>query len=242
VPSACSRDRPAQSARRGAFRTTLLETYSTQSGRIRVEERGPERRLLVGGEIQSVYPTDGDWSRLRHEYWARGLPPSLPARSRVLFVGLGGATQVHLLRRHSRPRLITVIERDATVIRIAQEWFGLQAIGGLEILCTDADCALRQLAAARRRFEFIMDDISYAAPIATALGTAEALARLLAPGGRLVLNQHSRADARAVAMALGTTLGRVRLRWVRQETENILIIAERRARAGRSKVGTIDRR
>jgi spermidine synthase len=224
-------------------RKTLLETRSRHSGRIRVEQRGPELRLLVGGEIQSVFVTDGDWSRLRREYWARGLPAALPGRPRVLFVGLGGATQVHLLRQVSRPRLITVIERDATVIRIAQEWFGLKAVGGLELLCADATCALRQMTAARRRFDFIMDDISYAAPVEEAVRTAEALAPLLAPGGRLVLNQHSHSDARAVAVALGAILGRVWIRRVRRDTENLLIVAERRpVRTTRSKAGAVSRR
>jgi spermidine synthase len=184
--------------------------------------------MLVGGEIQSIYPTDGDWTRLQGEYWARALALPPRPRPRVLFVGLGGATQVHLLRRKRRPRLITIVERDAIVIRVAQEWFGLREVGGVEFLCADAAWAIRQLTAARRRFDFIMDDISYAAPVENAIRTAVALAPLLAPAGRLVLNQHAQRAARAIATALSPLFLKIWLRRVRRETENILIFAEAR--------------
>jgi spermidine synthase len=188
--------------------------------------------LLVGGEVQSVYPTDADWSHVEQEYWARALALPLARRPRVLFVGLGGATQVHLIRRQRRPRLITVIERDPVVIRIAEEWFGLGQIGGVEFLFADAARAIRLLRTARRRFDFIMDDISYAVPIADATRTATALADLLAGGGRLVQNQHSHTAARVVAMTLRARLPRVWLRRVRREAENILVFAEAPSRLG----------
>ena len=34
------------------------------------------------------------------------------AAARALFVGLGGGTQVHMLTRLARPKLVTLIERD----------------------------------------------------------------------------------------------------------------------------------
>src|SRR2546428_13681771 len=132
-------------ARSRVARRVIFETRSPLSGRIRVVESGPERRLMIGGEIQSVYFPDGDWSAAEPEYWARALAPAraLRPRPRILLVGLGGGTQVHLLKRYGTPRLITVIERDPIVIGVANEWFGLKSIGALEIRCADAELAIR---------------------------------------------------------------------------------------------------
>ena len=61
------------------------------------------------------------------------------ARPAALLIGLGGGTQVHLLHRLAAPRHITVIERDPVIVRVASEWFGLDRVGGLEIVCADAE-------------------------------------------------------------------------------------------------------
>lgn len=207
---------------------------SPLSGRIRVVQRGRERRLLIGGEIQSVFFPDGDWSAVEREYWARAVPPAahLPGRPRGLLIGLGGGTQAHLLHRTLAPRLITAVERDPVVARVARDWFGLAAGGGLEILCADARTAVRHLALARRRFDYIMDDISYAAPPAEALGLARRLAGLLAPGGVLVLNQHRRPAARALATGIADLLPAPQLVRVRRGAENVLVVARRPALTG----------
>lgn len=207
----------------------LYETRSALSGRIRVVERGRERRLMIGGEIQSVYFPGGDWSPAEREYWARALVPACGLRHppRVLLVGLGGGTQVHLLRRAAGPALITAVEHDPLVIQVARDWFGLEALDRLEILCADAAAAVHQLRRRRRRFDFIMDDISYAAPPARAIRLARSLARLLAPAGTIVLNQHRRPAAQAVAEAVTDLLPSVRLERVRQAVENVLIVARR---------------
>jgi spermidine synthase len=206
----------------------VFEALSPGARRVRVVERGPERRLVIGGEIQSVYFPGGDWSSVEREYWARALAPvRVRTRPRVLLVGLGGGTQVHLLRSMIADAPITAIERDPLITRIAFEWFGLRTLGGpLEILCADAERATAQLARARRRFDFVMDDISYAAGPVDAVRVARGLAGLVARGGVLVLNQHRRPAAEAVAEAVSDLLPRIRLLRVRREAENVLIFAE----------------
>ncbi len=208
---------------------TLFETRSPLSGRIRVVQRGPERRLMMGGETQSVYYPGGDWSPVEREYWAQALAPlrALPPRPRVLLLGLGGGTQVHLVARATESARITVIERDPAVVRVAGDWFGLGAVAGLEILCRDAEAAIRHLALTRRRFDFVMEDISYLAPIADAIRRARSLAALVAPGGVLVLNQHRRPAAQAVGEAISDLLPLARLQRVRRLAENVLVFAGR---------------
>src|SRR2546430_17559924 len=106
-------------ARRRRRGRTVFEAASRASGRIRVIDYRVERRLVVNGEILSVYPLDGDWSRVRREYWWRALAVSaLPRRPSVLLVGLGGGTQIHLLHSLAPPRLITVIQPTPPIVRV----------------------------------------------------------------------------------------------------------------------------
>jgi len=184
-----------------------------------------ERRLVVAGDVLSIYPLDGDWSRLHGEYWWQALAGvDLPPRPRVLLVGLGGGTQVHLLRRLVRPRRITAIERDPEILRVARDWFGLEDVGGIEFLCAEAEAAVQSLAAADRRFDFIMEDAAYAEAPERAVPLARALAGRVAPAGTLVLNRHYRSDARALTKEMRARFEQVTVRRVRREGENALVI------------------
>jgi spermidine synthase len=199
-------------------------TRSAVSGLIRVVETRQERRLLVGDEVCSAVPVDGDWSRLRHEYWWHALAGvSLPPRPSALFVGLGGGTQVHLLHQRARPRLVTVIERDPAVIRIAGRWFGLARLGPFEYLCADALEAATTLARLQRRFDFVMEDAAYGDTPDRSRPLALALPALVAPRGALVINRHRRGDAKELATLLRPRFESVTLRRIRREGENVLI-------------------
>ncbi len=214
----------------------MFEGRTARSGRVRVVDYRAERRLVVAGDILSVYPLDGDWSRVEREYWWRALALA-PARPRgtALLIGLGGGTQVHLLRRLARPRLITIVERDPVIIRVACRWFGLDALGGLEFLCGDAERVVPWLAAAGRRFDFVMEDVAYAEPPERAAPLARMAAALVAPRGHLVVNRHRRGDAHRLAAALRPRFASLRVRRVRRGGENTLICcAGPRRRAGRA--------
>ena len=201
---------------------TVFEAESELSGTIRVVDYRRERRLVVGGDILSVYPLDGNWARVQDEYWWRALTLA-PPRSTALLIGLGGGTQVHLLRQLSRPRLVTVIERDPVILRVACRWFGLDAVGGLEFLCGDAEQVVPALAAAGRTFDFVMEDAAYAEPPERAVPLARAVVPLVAEGGRLVINRHRRGDAHRLVGAMRRRFRHVRLRLVRRGGENVLI-------------------
>jgi spermidine synthase len=207
---------------------TVFETKSGISGRIRVLEDSRERRLVVAGDTLSTYPLNGDWSRIEREYWWKALEGvDVPPRPSVLMVGLGGGTQIHLLRRISKPRRITVIERDAAIVEIAREWFGLDAVPGLELCCGDAAVILPGLARLDRRFDFIMEDAAYGLEVDGAIDLARALAALVSPRGTLVLNRHWRHDAKAVRDTLASWFREISMRRVKREGENVLIYCAR---------------
>jgi hypothetical protein len=208
---------------------TVFEAESPLSGRVRVIDHGRERRLVVAGDILSIYPLDGDWAALQSEYWGQALAAlDLPPRPSALLVGLGGGTQVHLLDARVRPRLITVVERDPVIMQVALEWFGLREAGPLECYCGDATEVARTLARTRRRFDFVMEDTAYAAPLAESRALVTALADLVAPSGTLVVNRHFRGDGEELAAMLVPLFARVTQRRVRREGENVLVCGERR--------------
>jgi len=214
--------------RRGAYVAarvrTVYRAWSAASGRIRVTDRGAERRLIVRGDTLSIYRTDGNWTPVRREYWWKALEVvDIPRRPSALLVGLGGGTQIHLLHQVAAPRLITVIEQDPIIVRVAREWFGLDRIARLEILCTDAETAIRGLARAGRRFDYVMDDVSYADEPLIALPKLLTLAPLVARRGSLVVNRHRNGDPRVLARALRFYFRRVRIRRIRRTGENTLI-------------------
>ena len=206
----------------------MFEEASEFGGTVRVIEDHRERRLMMFGETLSVYPLNGDWSGVRKEYWWHALAEiAMPKRPRVLLVGLGGGTQVHLLRMLAKPRAITAVERDEVILRAAHEWFGLRSVGGIEYLCTDAQTAADTLARAGRRFEFVMEDVDYGDGGERSVPLAQALAGLVAPGGVLVANRHRRREAGVIIDALRPRFRSVRERRVRREGENVLVIASR---------------
>src|SRR3989442_457173 len=60
---------------------TVFRGWSGASGRIRVIDRGPERRLIVRGDTLSIYRIDGNWTPVRREYWWKALEAvALPQR------------------------------------------------------------------------------------------------------------------------------------------------------------------
>ncbi|MGH7333231.1 MAG: spermidine synthase [Candidatus Rokuibacteriota bacterium] len=207
-------------------RHVRYQTRSPLSGLVKVIDVGPDRRLVLDGSVLSTYPRDGDWTRARQEYWGEALSlVALPPRPSVLFVGLGGGTQLHLLRQQVKPRQVTAIERDPLIVRIAQRWFGLEEIPGLEFLCAEAETAVAALLRARGRFDFIMEDCTYDQPAARSIPLALSLVRLLSRRGALVVNRHRRPHALDTALALATSFEKIRLHRVRREADNILVCA-----------------
>ena len=207
---------------------TVFQDVSEYCGTVRVIEDHRERRLMVHGETLSVYPLNGDWSGVRREYWWHAVVEArLPRRPRALLVGLGGGTQLHLLRAIAKPRALTAVERDPIMLRVAYEWFGLRDLGGVEYLCADAETAATALAASGRRFEFVMEDVDYGDGGERSLPLARALASLVARGGVFVANRHRRREAALVMDALRPHFHVVRERRVRREGENVLVVAAR---------------
>lgn len=153
--------------------------------------------LQVGGVTQSVSVPDaaGD-APPGAAYWALMLPPGCPANA--LLLGLGGGTTATLLARRCPGVHMVGVERDAEVLAIARETFGLGAIAGLEVVEADAFAwAAAQLDEEGApwpdvtRFDLICVDLFEGGRlVAGTLATPflRQLAALVAPGGMVACN------------------------------------------------------
>ena len=119
------------------FPTTILETYSPFSGKIRVVDFRGEKRLMIGDLVQSV---SLNGTPIGHKVWGR--LAAYPFKSRkvasVLILGLGGGTVAHLISRSLKPSKIVGVEADPVVAEVGQKYFDFGEIKGLEVVVEDA--------------------------------------------------------------------------------------------------------
>ena len=133
------------------------------NGPISVWELGRERHLVFAEELtypQSVIVTKGSWSELQREYWGRMVQPpfEVPHQPRVLVLGLGGGTVVHLAHRLLHPGSITAVELDPMVVQVARSYMGLNDIPNLDIRVADVHVALMELRN-DKKFDLIIEDV-----------------------------------------------------------------------------------
>lgn len=156
--------------------------------------------LQVGGVTQSVSVPASDAAEAAPSasagYWELMLPPECPASA--LLLGLGGGTAATLLARRCPGVRMIGVERDAEVLALAREAFGLDTLAGLEVVEADAfawvaaqfsdDSALQPNAA---RFDLICLDLFEAGRLvkgALATPFLRQIAALVAPGGAVACN------------------------------------------------------
>ncbi|HEU0026697.1 MAG TPA: hypothetical protein VFQ25_06235 [Ktedonobacterales bacterium] len=161
--------------------------------------------LEVGGVTQSLsvpedeQVADGEpQPGPRGGYWGLMLPPGCPRRA--LLLGLGGGTVATLLARRCPDVAITGVERDPTVIGVAREAFGLDALAHLTIERADAiawmearvgDPLLTSDQEPRERYNLICVDLFEAGRLAMGTLTTRFLrqvAALLTSGGVATIN------------------------------------------------------
>ncbi len=174
------------------------QTTSSITGPITVWELGRERRIVfgehTGGTTQSIIFTRGSWAQLGREYWGHALrPPALvPPDSRILILGLGGGTMVHLAHQLLTPKDITVVELDPVVIEVARRFMGLDQLPNVHYCAGDAYEVLDELTDSNR-FDLVIEDIFYAGFPGKGEDHVRAhldrLTRVLSPAGSIVLNR-----------------------------------------------------
>lgn len=173
--------------RRGTPRTLPVRVAAREDGRL---------ALLVGGVTQSISMAEVEGAAPVDGYWGLMLPPECPRQALLLGLG-GGAVATLLARRCPRARMVGV-ERDAEVLRLARESFGLDALAGLRVEQADAflwvDAQFTDdggLAAGAMRYDLICVDLFEAGRLAAgtlATPFLRQIAALLTPGGVATFN------------------------------------------------------
>lgn len=208
----------------------------SKRGRNRVEVKlgARGRSLRIDGTFASWYrpgtPITGSvWDALAAPFL---LLPERPRR-RVLILGLGGGSAARVIRAIAPSAQITGVELDPEVVDAARRFFDLDHLG-VELV---ADDARHYLAATRRRFDLILEDVFIGAGNAVhkphwlpAPGLSEAKKRL-APGGVLATNA---IDEAAEATRVLERLFLSTLRIGVEDYDNQIVVGASFALSGRS--------
>lgn len=117
--------------------------------------------LRVDGTLASVHCQVSPLTEV--VWWALAAPAVLVPREhrrRVLFLGLGGGSAARAVRALDPEAELVGVERDRSVLRLAQHHFGMDSLG-VEVIVEDA---LRYLSQERRRFDLIVEDLFVGTP------------------------------------------------------------------------------
>lgn len=157
------------------------EYSSEKNGSIHCTRWFGRWQVTVGGYGQTTPYTNSMWRRALRRVPRRGV-------KRVLMLGLGAGGAIPLIRRRCNNPVVTVVEWDPVMVRIAEElgFFSPDARPG--ILLGDAALVVPELA---RTFDLIIVDLfrgKKVAPSLTAPQFIDNIARLLARGGYLIVN------------------------------------------------------
>lgn len=169
----------------------------------RVVVRAGRRELHIDGTFASLWEpgrvtTGSVWDALAAALLA------LPARRRrrVLLLGLGGGSAVRIVRALAPGAQIVAVEIEPRVVRLAREWFDLDALGA-EVVVADAR---EYVARTRARFDAVLEDVfvgtgrNAVKPEGLPLPLLARAARRVAAGGVLASNALDEAPAVAAAL------------------------------------------
>jgi spermidine synthase len=171
------------------FPEVVFETSSQLSGDIKVVGSGPQRKLIVGGLVQSV---SRDFPGLENKVWSKMLEFNyqLNPDPEVLVLGLGGGTSIHLISKKLRPKSIKAVEIDGAVVEVAKNFFDLDTVANLVIEKADAlEYVSRDLT---NLFDLILVDIYLGANFPTEASKTDFLKNFkgkLKRGGMVSINR-----------------------------------------------------
>jgi spermidine synthase len=116
----------------------LDEVDSAYNGRIRVVHIGSTKKIQVDNIVQSVNWDSPICNRL---YWGRVieiLREEKPDLERVLVLGLGGGTLIHLISQNFPNAMIHSVEIDPVMVEVARKHFDLDSIPNHKAIVADA--------------------------------------------------------------------------------------------------------
>lgn len=133
----------------------ILFSKKQKADHFEVRSAGATRRLYSNGVLHSQWNpnrliTGAIWDLLVLPGFFLNTPPK-----RVLVLGLGGGTVVHLIRHFFPQCAITCVEREPMHIKLARRYFALPK--DVEVIEGDAYAVLAKQK--RKYFDWILDDV-----------------------------------------------------------------------------------
>jgi spermidine synthase/MFS family permease len=180
---------PAEVGLGGSAGFTVREARDTRYHRLLVVDDEASRFLRFDSSFQSgMYLDDPYRTRFVYtDYLQLGLAYN-PRATKVLIVGLGGASTPKRIWRDFPDVEVTTVELDPEVVETAHEWFELPRDPRLPIVVDDGR---RFLQRTDQRFDVIMVDAFYADGVPfhlTTLEFVELMRERLTPGGVIATN------------------------------------------------------
>lgn len=166
----------------------VVARYSSPYNRdIRVLEEKGKYKLLVDGSRQSGEYVLKLW---QHALCAFGVIPSPDVR-KILVLGVGGGTVVHLLHAMYPDATIEGVEIDKEMIGIGKKYFGLGRIEGLILVESDAKVFLEKAVRAKKHWDMILVDTHVGSEIPEFVSNVHFLTLLhhaLTSRGKVIIN------------------------------------------------------
>ena len=155
-----------------------------------------------------------------------------PKQDKVLLVGLGGGAMVHFLRHYDPDVKIDVVEIDPAVVRIAQNYFGIQSEGNVKVITRDG---VEYLKAARARYDVIYmdaflkpsgDTASTGAPLrAKTTQFYKEIQKSLEPDGVMAINLNSHSGIRQDVEVIAGAFPQVYINPATNDALNVVVVA-----------------
>jgi len=173
----------------------IHEVKSKYNNSLQVIKLGNTLKLRVNGVDQSV---NYDSQSSQNLYWGKIveiIKEKSPESSKVLLLGMGGGTIVHLLSKALPDAEIVSIEIDPEVVKIAKEYFNIDKIPNHTIINEDALLVVvepEEHDLSLNDFDVIIVDILAGREFPNLGKTGNflaALKRLLTPNGLILFNR-----------------------------------------------------
>lgn len=116
----------------------IYSASSEYNPKIEVYQVGDDYRLSVNGTVQSA--SKGTQS-VGNRYWGKMvemITEENPEVRKILLLGLGGATMIHLINEQLPDARVLAVEIDEEMVKVAEKFFGLGDLKNLEIIIDDA--------------------------------------------------------------------------------------------------------
>ena len=184
------------------FPQTVEKVYSKYNGEIRVTRFCGRISIEAGGLMQSGKFLEETWWKLisNIKFPISNIPASPAGRQykipntkyKILILGLGGGSIIHVLNRKFPKAQITGVDIDKEIVTLGKKYNGLDQTSNLTIKIADALKFIASESKKKKKYDLIFVDLYWGYTIPSQFQTASFLKQLdqiLLRGGIVIFNR-----------------------------------------------------